>query len=43
MSGETSDDHEFKRFIQIIRWIDRHVEIEVDPQHAEIVLRELGL
>ena len=28
---------------QIIRWTDRGIELEADPRHAEIVVRELGL
>jgi len=28
---------------KIIRWTDRGIELEADPRHAEIVVRELGL
>ena len=43
LSGDKADVQEVKILNKIIRWTDRGVELEADPRHAEIVVRELGL
>ena len=43
LSGEKSDVREVKILNKIVRWTDRGIELEADPRHAEIVIRELGL
>ena len=43
LSGEKDDVREVKILNKIIRWTDSGVELEADPRHAEIVIRELGL
>ena len=43
LSGDKADVQEVKILNKIIRWTDRGIELEADPQHAEIVVRELGL
>jgi hypothetical protein len=43
LSGDKADVQEVQILNKIIRWTDRGVELEADPRHAEIVVRELGL
>ena len=43
LSGDATDVKEVKIFNKIIRWTTRGIELEADPRHAEIVVRELGL
>ena len=43
LSGDKADVQEVEILNKIIRWTDRGVELEADPRHAEIVVRELGL
>ncbi len=43
LSGDKADVQEVKILNKIIRWTDRGIELEADPRHAEIVVRELGL
>ena len=43
LSGEKSDVQEVKILNKIVRWTSDGLELEADPRHAEIVIRELGL
>ena len=43
LSGEKGDVQEVKILNKIVRWTNAGVELEADPRHAEIVIRELGL
>ena len=43
LSGDKADVQEVKILNKIIRWTERGIELEADPRHAEIVVRELGL
>ena len=43
LSGDKSDVQEVKILNKIVRWTNKGVELEADPRHAEIVVRELGL
>ena len=43
LSGDAGDVQEVKILNKIVRWTDTGVELEADPRHAEIVIRELGL
>ena len=43
LSGDATDVKEVKILNKIIRWTARGIELEADPRHAEIVVRNLGL
>ena len=43
LSGESADMKEVRILNKIIRWTPAGVELEADPRHAEIVVKELGL
>ena len=43
LSGVATDVHELKILNKIIRWTTGGIELEADPRHADIVVRELGL
>jgi hypothetical protein len=43
LSGAKEDVQEVKILNKIVRWTDEGIELEADPRHAELVVRELGL
>ena len=43
LSGSDGDVREVKILNKIVRWTESGVELEADPRHAELVVRELGL
>jgi hypothetical protein len=43
LSGDKSDAQEVRILNKVIRWTPGGVELEADPRHAELVVRELGL
>ena len=43
LSGEVGDVQEVQILNKIVRWTPAGIELEADPRHAEIVIRELGL
>ena len=43
LSGAGGDVQEIKILKQIVRWTPTGMELEADPRHADIVIRELGL
>ena len=43
LSGDKSDVQEVRILNKVVRWTDVGIELEADPRHAEIVVRELGL
>ena len=43
MSDEDGDVREVKILNQIVRWTSTGIELEAEPRHADIVIRELGL
>ena len=43
LSGASEDVQEVKILNKIVRWTPNGLELEADPRHAELVVRELGL
>jgi hypothetical protein len=43
LSGEKGDLQEVRILNKVVRWTDAGLELEADPRHAELVVRELGL
>ena len=43
LSGGKGDVQEVKILNKIVRWTETGVELEADPRHADIVVKELGL
>ena len=43
LSGNKEDVQEVKILNKIVRWTPHGLELEADPRHAELVIRELGL
>ena len=43
LSGANGDSREVRILNKVVRWTPEGVELEADPRHAELVVRELGL